>query len=76
MIDQKVRFLFHISQPTNIPKKWFSTQNGLLDIMSQMRQTKTMEASDLLEKSGKNHGAIFLKHFEIIFQAVSTFFFS
>ena len=76
MIDQKFRDVFQIFQPPNIPQKWFSTQNGLLDIMSQMRQTKTMEASDLLEKSGKNHGAIFLKHFEIIFQACSTFFFS
>ena len=76
MIDQKFRDVFRIFQPPNIPQKWFSTQNGLLVIMSQMRQTQTMKASDLLEKSGKNHGAIFLQHFKMIFQAASTFFFS
>ena len=46
MIDQKFRVVFQISQLANIPQKWFSTQNGPLDVRSQMRQTPTMEASD------------------------------
>ena len=37
MIDQKVTVLFQISQPANIPQKWFSAQNGPLDVRFQMR---------------------------------------
>ena len=53
MIDQKFRVVFQISQLANIPKKWFSTQNGPLDVRSQMRQTPTMEASDLRRNQAK-----------------------
>ena len=59
MIDRKSRIVFEISRPENIPQKWFSTQNGPLDIRSQMRQTQTMDGSDFWNKTGKNHGAIF-----------------
>ena len=37
MIDQKFSTIFQISEPTNIPQKWFSTQNVPLDIRFQMR---------------------------------------
>ena len=40
MIDPEFRSV------ANIPQKWFSTQNGPLDVRFQMRQTPTMEASD------------------------------
>ena len=46
MNDQKLRVVFQISRPANIPKKWFSTQNGPLYVRSQMRKAPTMEASD------------------------------
>ena len=42
MIDQKVKFLFQISQPTNIPQKWFSTQNEPLGVRFKMKLTPTM----------------------------------
>ena len=44
MIDKKFRVAFQISRPANIPQKWFSTQNGPLDINFQMRLTPTMGA--------------------------------
>ena len=50
MIDRKSRMFFEISRPANIPQKWFSTQNGPLDIRSQMRQTLTMDGSDFWGK--------------------------
>ena len=53
MIDQKFRVVFQISQLANIPQKWFSTQNVLLDVRSQMRQTPTMEASDFWRNQAK-----------------------
>ena len=53
MIDQKFRVVFQISQPENIPHKWFSTQNRPLDIRSQMRQTPTMEASNFWRNQAK-----------------------
>ena len=60
MIDKKFRDCFQISRLGNIPNKWFSTQNGPLDIRSQMRQTLTMDSSDFWrKKTGENHGAIF-----------------
>ena len=59
MIDKKFIVGFQISRPANIPQNWFSTQNGPLDIRSQMRPTLTMDGSDFWKKSGKNHGAIF-----------------
>ena len=37
MINQKFKIVFQISQPANIPKKWFSAQNGPLDVGFQMR---------------------------------------
>ena len=54
MIDQRFRVVFQISWPENIPKKWFSTQNGPLDIRSQMRQTLTMDGSDFWKKQAKS----------------------
>ena len=53
MIDQKFDVVFQIMQPPNIPKKCFSAQNGPLDVRSQMRQTPTMEASDLRRNQEK-----------------------
>ena len=53
MIDQKSRIVFEISWPANIPQKWFGTQNGPLDIRSQMRQTLTMDGSDFWKKQAK-----------------------
>ena len=53
MIDQKFRVVFQISQLANIPQKWLSTQNGPLDVRSQMRRTPTMEASDFLRNQAK-----------------------
>ena len=50
MIDQKSRIVFEISRPANIPQKWFSTQNGPLDIRSQMRQTLALDGSDFWKK--------------------------
>ena len=35
MIDQKFDVVFQISQPQNIPQKWFSAQNGPLDVRPQ-----------------------------------------
>ena len=37
MINQKFKIVFQISQPVNIPQKWFSTQNVSLDVRFQMR---------------------------------------
>ena len=53
MIDQKFHVVFQISQPPNIPKKWFSAQNGPFDVRSQLRHTPTMEASDLWRNQAK-----------------------
>ena len=53
MIDQKFIVVFQISQPANIPKKWFSAQHGPLDVRSQMRQTPTMKTSDLWKNQTK-----------------------
>ena len=53
MINQRFRAVCQISQLVNIPQKWFSTQNGPLDVMSQMRQTPTMEASDFWRNQAK-----------------------
>ena len=54
MIDQKFDVVFQILQHPNIPQKCFSAQNGPLDVRSQMRQTPTMEASDLRRNQAKN----------------------
>ena len=51
--QKKNRVGFQISRPENIPQKWFSTQNGPLDISSQMRQTPPMEASDFWRNQAK-----------------------
>ena len=53
MIYQKFRVVFQISQLANIPQKWFSTQNGPLDVRSQMRQIPTKEASDFWSNQAK-----------------------
>ena len=53
MIDQKFNVVFQISQPPNITQKWFSAQNGPLDVRSQMRQTPTMETSNLKRNQAK-----------------------
>ena len=53
MINQKFNIVFQILQPPNIPQKCFSAQNGPLDVRSQMRQTPTMEASDLRRNQAK-----------------------
>ena len=53
MIDQKFNVVFQISEPPNITQKYFSAQNGPLDVRSQMRQTPTMEASDLRRNQAK-----------------------
>ena len=53
MIDQKFDVNFQISQPPNIPQKCFSALNGPLDVRSQMRQTPTMEATDLRKNQAK-----------------------
>ena len=37
MINQKFKIVCQISQPANIPQKWFSAQNGPLDVRFQMR---------------------------------------
>ena len=37
MINQKFKIVFQISQPAKIPQKWFSAQNGPLDVRFQMR---------------------------------------
>ena len=44
MIDKKFKVVFQISWPEKIPQKWFSTQNGPLDVRFQMRVTPTMGA--------------------------------
>ena len=59
MIDRKSRIVFEISRPENTPQKWFSTQNKPLDVSFQMRLTPTMDGSDFLKKTGKNHSEIF-----------------
>jgi len=41
MIDQKVRFLFQISRPTNVPHKWFGARNEPLGVGFQMKLTQT-----------------------------------
>ena len=38
MIDQNFSIVFQISQLANIPQKWFSTQNGPLDVRFQMKK--------------------------------------
>ena len=53
MIEQKFDVGFQISQPPNIPQKCLSAQNGPLDVRSKMRQTPTMEASDLRRNQAK-----------------------
>ena len=53
MIDQKFDVNFQISQPPNIPQKCFSAHNRPLDVRSKMRQTPTMEASDLRRNQAK-----------------------
>ena len=57
IIDQKFRVVFQISWPTNIPQKWFSTQNEPLDVRF-LNQTdpKPWELS-IFVKSNRNHGA-------------------
>ena len=62
MIDQKFRVVFQISQLAKFPQKWFSTQNGPLDVRSQMRQTPTREASDLWRIQAKPNTQSFLNH--------------
>ena len=54
MIDQNFGVDFQISQPPNIPQKCFSAHNRPLDVRSKMRQTPTMEASDLRRNQAKN----------------------
>ena len=54
IIAQKFRVVFQISRPANLPQKWFSTQNGLLDVKSQIRQTPTMEASNFWRNQAKS----------------------
>ena len=45
MIEQKLRVVFQIYQPANIPQKWFSAQNRPLDVRYQMRaQSKGYDA--------------------------------
>ena len=53
MIDQKFDVVFQISQSPNIPQKRFSAQNRPLDVTSQMKQTATVEASDLWKNQAK-----------------------
>ena len=53
MIDQKFRVVFQISQLAYIRQKWFSTQNGPLDVRSRMRWTPTMEAFDFWRNQAK-----------------------
>ena len=60
MIDQNFRVVFQISQPANIPQKWFSAQNVPLGVRSQMRQTPTMEASDFWRNLAKTMVQSFL----------------
>ena len=50
MIDLKLRVDSQISRPANIPKKWFSTQNGPLDVSFQMRLTPNYRSFLFLEK--------------------------
>ena len=59
MIDNRLRFGFQISQPGNIPKKKFSTQNEHLDVMFQMRLNPNHGIFSILKKMNRNHGAIF-----------------
>ena len=42
MIDQKVKFLFQIFQPTIIPKKRFSTRKERFGVRFQMKPTPTI----------------------------------
>ena len=66
---KKFRVGFQISRPENIPQKWFSTQNGPLDIRSQMRQTLTMDGSDFWKKQAKTTVQSFkntLKHYIMV----------
>ena len=60
MINQKFEIAFQISQPANIPQKWFSTENGHLDVRFQMRLNPNCVGFFLfLEKIKQNHGKIF-----------------
>ena len=58
MINQKFKIVFQISQPANIPQKWFSAQNGPLDVRFQIRLNPNRVGFSILEKSSKNHGTI------------------
>ena len=59
MIGQKFRVVFQISQLANIPQKWFGTQNGPLDIRSQMRKFfNAFEELDVLLLNGLNTSTI------------------
>ena len=58
MIDQKFRVHFKISQPANIPQKWFSTQNDPVDVGFQIRLTQPLELL-IFVKINRNHGAFF-----------------
>ena len=69
MIDHKFRVVFQISQLANIPQKWFSTQNGPLDVRSQMKWTPTIEASDFWKNQ-----AICSKHFKSLHHGFSLIF--
>ena len=46
------KIVFQISQPANIPEKWFSTKNGPLDVMFQIAQ-------NILEMKGGGAGGFF-----------------
>ena len=49
----KVRCYFQILQTPKIPQKGSTAQNGPLDITSQMRQTPTMEDSEIWRNQEK-----------------------
>ena len=53
MINQNLKIIFQISQPTNIPKKWFCTLNVPLDVGFQMRLTKNVWAFVFLKSLTK-----------------------
>ena len=53
MIDQKFDVVYQISQLAKIPQNWFSTQNGPLDVRSQI------EASDFWRNQAKTMAQYF-----------------
>ena len=57
IIYQNFRVVFQISQPGNIPQKWFSTQNEPLSVTFQMRLTPNHGNFSFFEKSNRKHGA-------------------